>query len=54
MRRRAFLKKIPLAAGAPLMLNGIPIQVLGKGQLQQAIAGSTNDKVLVLIQMRRQ
>ena len=37
--------------GAPLVLNGIPIQVLGKGQLQQAVIGSNNDKVIVLIQM---
>lgn len=50
MRRRGFLKKIPIAA-APFVLNGIPVGVLAKGQLQQVAASSTNDKVLVLIQL---
>jgi len=51
MRRRGFLKKVPLAASAPFVLNGIPLGVLAKGQLQQVAAASTNDKVLVLIQL---
>ncbi len=51
MRRRGFLKKVPLAASAPFVLNGIPLGVLAKGQLQQVAASSTNDKVLVLIQL---
>ena len=51
MRRRGFLKKIPIAASAPFVLNGIPVGVLAKGQLQQVAASSTNDKVLVLIQL---
>lgn len=51
MRRRGFLKKIPIAASAPFVLNGIPIGVMASGQLQQVAASSTNDKVLVLIQL---
>ncbi len=51
MRRRGFLKKLPLAASAPVVLNGIPISILAKGQLQQAVAAGTSDKVLVLIQL---
>lgn len=51
MKRRGFLKKIPIAASAPVVLNGLPIGLLAKGQLQQVAASSTNEKVLVLIQL---
>ena len=52
MKRRSFLKKVPILAGAPFLINGIPINVLGKGQLTQlAAANSDSDKVIVLIQL---
>ena len=51
MKRRGFLKKIPIAASAPVVLNGLPVGLLAKGQLQQVVSSSDNDKVLVLIQL---
>ncbi len=51
MKRRGFLKKIPLAASAPVVLNGLPVGLLAKGQLQQVVSSTANDKVLVLIQL---
>jgi uncharacterized protein (DUF1501 family) len=51
MKRRGFLKKIPIAASAPVVLNGMPVGLLAKGQLQQVVSSTSNDKVLVLIQL---
>ncbi len=51
MKRREFLKRIPVAASVPLMINGIPLSVLGKGVLQQVAATADNDRVLVIIQL---
>ncbi len=51
MKRREFLKRIPVAASVPLMINGIPLSVLGKGALQQVAATADNDRVLVIIQL---
>ena len=52
MKRRGFLKKIPIAAAsAPVGLNGLPVGLLAKGQLQQVVSSTSNDKVLVLIQL---
>ena len=52
MKRRNFLKKIPLAAGAPIMLNSIPLNALAQSApLHRLAASSDNDRVLVLIQL---
>ena len=37
---------------APLLLNGVPVNALAQfGKLQEVAAQSTNDRVLVLIQL---
>ncbi len=52
MKRRNFLKKIPIAAGAPIMLNSIPLSALARSApLHRLAASSDNDRVLVLIQL---
>lgn len=52
MRRRSFLKNIGLASLGPLLLNGLPVNAMSRsGALQRMAAGSTNGKVLVLIQL---
>ena len=52
MKRRSFLKKLPVAAGTPFVINGLPISALASsGSLQRMAATSTNDKVLVIIQL---
>jgi len=52
MDRRRFIKNISATSGASLMLSGIPINLLaGNNQLKNLAATSTNDKVLVFIQM---
>ena len=52
MKRRSFLKKIPAALGAPMLINGMPITALAnQGYLQRLAATSTNDRVLVIIQL---
>ncbi len=52
MRRRGFLKKLPIAAGSSFMLNNLPLNALAKsGPLHRLAASSNNDKVLILIQL---
>ena len=52
MRRRGFIKSISQASLAPLLLNGVPVNALAQfGKLQEVAAQSTNDRVLVLIQL---
>lgn len=52
MNRRRFLKNISLAGLSPLVLNGLPVQALANQLgLQHIAASSTNDRVLVLIQL---
>ena len=52
MNRRSFIKKLPIALGAPMVINGMPITALaGNSYLQKMAAASTNDKVLVIIQL---
>lgn len=52
MNRRSFLSKIPVAASAPFILNGIPVSAMARhSSLQQMAAASDNDRVLVLIQL---
>ena len=52
MKRRNFIQKLGFAAGVPIAFQGIPIQVLaGDKPLQRLAAQSTNDNVLVILQM---
>jgi uncharacterized protein (DUF1501 family) len=52
MRRRGFIKKLPIAAGASFMLNNIPLSTLARSApLHRLAASSANDKVLILIQL---
>ena len=52
MRRRNFLQKIGFAAGVPLAFQGVPIKVLAKNhQLRHLVSESTNDNVLIILQM---
>ena len=52
MRRRGFLKKLPIAAGSSFMLNSLPISAFAKSApLHRLAATSDNDKVLILIQL---
>lgn len=52
MKRRKFIKKLGFAAGAPIAFQGVPLQVLtAQTNFKKLAAQSTNDKVLVMIQM---
>ena len=52
MKRRGFIRKLPLIAGAPFVLNNIPITAMAKyAPLQRLAATSSNDRILVLIQL---
>ena len=52
INRRSFVKKLSITAGAPFVLNGLPISALAEhGHLQRMAAASTNDNVLVIIQL---
>lgn len=52
MKRRKFLKKIPLAAGVPFAISGVPINLIAKNNyFRQMAASSTNDRVLVILQL---
>lgn len=52
MKRRNFLQKLGFAAGVPIAFHGVPLQVLaGDKPLQRLAAQSTNDNVLIILQM---
>jgi uncharacterized protein (DUF1501 family) len=53
MKRRSFLKKLPLAVSVPFTLAGIPMQVMGENILTKLIrsADNVNDKVLIILQL---
>lgn len=53
MKRRTFLRNSLSVTALPLLLNGLPIKVLGKGSmLETALQNSTaTDRVLVIIQL---
>lgn len=52
MKRRNFLKKLPILGAIPFTLNGIPFQTMANAApLQRLASTSTNDRVLVIIQM---
>ncbi len=53
MKRRSFLKTLPLAASVPFTLAGIPMKVMGENFLTKLIrtADLNNDKVLIILQL---
>ncbi|MBL7877362.1 MAG: DUF1501 domain-containing protein [Cyclobacteriaceae bacterium] len=50
MRRRQFIKKLSLAA-VPITLGGIPIRLMAENSLTRMAEQSTNDRVLIILQM---
>lgn len=51
MKRRDFLKSLPLFS-APLLLNGMPLNALGGSSMLTRLASAgTNDRIIVLIQL---
>ncbi|WP_258103786.1 DUF1501 domain-containing protein [Marinoscillum sp. MHG1-6] len=52
MRRRNFIKRLGFAAGAPIAFHGVPLQILASHRnLQELAAQSSNDRVLIILQM---
>ncbi|HAA20967.1 MAG TPA: hypothetical protein DCP28_20240 [Cytophagales bacterium] len=52
MKRRKFLKNMSLTMGAPFALGGVPVKLLAqRNGLHQLASQSTNDRILVILQM---
>ncbi|MDX2305993.1 MAG: DUF1501 domain-containing protein [Microscillaceae bacterium] len=52
MKRRNFIKKLPILGSFPFVLSGIPMRVMSSNMpLQQLAAMSSNDKVLIILQL---
>lgn len=51
MKRRNFLKKLPIAVSIPFTLANIPINVMAENALTRLARQSSNDRVLILLQM---
>lgn len=51
MRRRDFLKKIPVAAGLPFTISGIPMKAMAWNPLSMLARQSDNDRVLIILQL---
>ena len=51
MKRRNFLKKLPVAVSIPFTIGGIPMNVMAENPLSKLAGQSTNDRVLVILQM---
>ncbi len=51
MKRRNFLKKLPVAVSIPFTIGGIPLNVMADNPLSKLAGQSTNDRVLVILQM---
>ncbi|WP_038029530.1 DUF1501 domain-containing protein [Thermonema rossianum] len=52
MKRRTFLKQMTRGVALPIVINGIPFrQLMGLPRLQRWARMSTNDKVLVIVQL---
>lgn len=50
MKRRNFIKKLTLGAAAPVILNGIPVNMMANS-LTRLLKNSKNDRVLVVVQL---
>jgi uncharacterized protein (DUF1501 family) len=51
MKRRSFLKKLPIAASIPFTIAGIPMRVMADNPLTQVLKTLDTDKVLIILQM---
>lgn len=51
MKRRNFLKKLPIAVSIPFTLANIPFNVMAENALTRMARQSTNDRVLIILQM---
>ncbi|MEM8938496.1 MAG: DUF1501 domain-containing protein [Bacteroidota bacterium] len=52
MKRRDFIKNLGFAAGAPIAFQGVPLKLMATGhELQRLAQQSTNDRVLIVLQM---
>ncbi|HEX5172051.1 MAG TPA: DUF1501 domain-containing protein [Cyclobacteriaceae bacterium] len=51
MRRRNFLKKLPVAISIPFTIGGIPIKLMAENPLSRLAQQSTNDRVLIILQL---
>lgn len=50
MKRRKFIKQLSLAA-IPITLGGIPIKLMAENSLTRMAEQSTNDRVLIILQL---
>ncbi len=52
MKRRTFLKKIPVAASLPFAISGIPLKVMGENTLTRlARMATSEEKVMIILQL---
>jgi len=51
MKRRNFLKKIPLALSLPFTINGIPLKVMASNPLSRLAQQGDSDRVLIILQL---
>jgi len=51
MKRRSFLKKLPIAVSIPFTLANIRLNVMAQNAFTRLAAKSSNDRVLVILQM---
>jgi uncharacterized protein (DUF1501 family) len=52
MKRRNFLKKLPIAASIPFAVGGIPLRLMAENPLTQVLrTNGDSDKVLIILQM---
>lgn len=50
--RRSFIKSLGLAGGGSMMLGNIPVFAAAESLFSKALAGSDNDRILVLIRLK--
>jgi uncharacterized protein (DUF1501 family) len=51
MKRRSFIKKLPIVAGIPFALGGIPLKAMGANPLSRLARLSNNGRVLIILQL---
>lgn len=51
MKRRNFLKKLPAAVSIPFAIGGVPIKLMADNPLARMAQQSTNDRVLIILQL---
>ena len=51
MKRRNFLKKLPVAISVPFTIANIPVKLMADNPLSRLAQQSTNDRVLIILQL---